>query len=116
MKDLYVLEIGCGNGGGAKFASEQFKPKKYFALDVSENIIKNNIRKFKNVPNLYFDIGDGENLLFNAELFDVAINIQVLHHIGNIKTFAFQLSRVLKVDGELLLADFLAAKQVQKVI
>ena len=40
LRDLNVLEVGCGRGGGADYIKRYLKPKKMVGVDFSVNTVK----------------------------------------------------------------------------
>jgi ubiquinone/menaquinone biosynthesis C-methylase UbiE len=95
-----VLDIGCGNG--------RFYPAfkeigaKYTGVDNSQNLIA--LAK-KNFSEANFAVADALVLPFQANEFDVAVSMAVLHHIPGIaarRKFFAQAHRVLKPGGRFI--------------
>lgn len=100
FKDKVVLEAGCGKGRHTYIVST-FGAKKIYAVDLSDAIFvaKKNI----NQENCLFIKSDIRKLPFEENFFDVVFCIGVLHHIENMDEAFFELWRVLKKGGKLLL-------------
>lgn len=106
-KNLKVLDFACGNGENAFLAA------KYDCIvdgiDISPDGInfankkKNEILEGKNCN---FQVMDGENLAFQENSFDLAIEYGALHHVDLDRTLS-ELARVLKKNGEMLCIETL---------
>jgi ubiquinone/menaquinone biosynthesis C-methylase UbiE len=102
VKDLDVLEIGCGNGYGGHLLN-QLQPKSYIGLDVMEEQIE--IAR-KNYPQCQFIVQDAADLSqFVDASKDVVIIFGVLHHIPEWRKVIDQIRRVLKPSGSLFLEE-----------
>jgi SAM-dependent methyltransferase len=102
LAGLEVIEISCGRGGGASFLMRQHRPKRYVAIDVSEE----NIRLARNrdaAPE--FRVGDAEALDFPDVSFDVAINVESSHLYADRTRFFSEVHRVLRPGGRFCYAD-----------
>lgn len=111
LKNLDVLEVGCGRGGGADYLKRYFNPKKMIGLDFSENAIKFcNLNYAAN--GLSFENGNAESLPFADNCFDVIINIESSHCYGSMDAFLSQVKRVLRNEGYFLFADFRGIENV----
>lgn len=99
-----VLEIGCGNGNGARLIDKYFHPKKVYGIDLDPKMIvlanKGNPRKFN------FQVGDASKLQFRNNSFDGIFDFGVLHHIPNWKEAVDEAYRVLKQGGQIFIEDF----------
>jgi SAM-dependent methyltransferase len=104
LTNLDVLEIGSGRGGGASYIKRYLKPKMLTGVDFSGKAIQ--FCKYTyDVDGLLFIKGDAESLPFDAEGFDVVINIESSHCYGSMEAFLGNVKRVLRHDGYLLYAD-----------
>jgi len=78
LEDKQVLEVGSGRGGGASMIRKYHKPEKLTGLDFSGVAVKLCNSKL-GTNGLTFVEGDAENMPFNAESFDVVINVESSH-------------------------------------
>ena len=100
-----VLEIGCGNGIGARLIKEYFSPLKIYAIDLDQRMI--DIAKRNNTDDsIIFELGDATKLRFKDGQFDAVFDFGVIHHIPNWEDCIGELERVLKIGGELIAEDF----------
>ncbi len=100
-----VLEIGCGNGIGARLIKKYFSPLKIYAIDLDQRMI--DIAKRNNTDDsIIFELGDATKLRFKDGQFDAVFDFGVIHHIPNWEDCIKEFKRVLKIGGELIVEDF----------
>ena len=114
IKDGEILEVGSGRGGGSSFLSRYHHPKSITGLDYSKSAIKLSNELHGNVDNLFFKLGDAENLPFKDNTFDAVINIESSHCYGNMERFLSEVSRVVKPGGYFGWADLRAKDMVKE--
>ena len=114
IKDGEILEVGSGRGGGSSFLSRYHHPKSITGLDYSKSAIKLSNELHGNVDNLFFKLGDAENLPFKDNTFDAVINIESSHCYGNMERFLSEVSRVVKPEGYFGWADLRAKDMVKE--
>ena len=110
LRDLDVLEVGSGRGGGADYIQRYLKPKKMVGVDFSENAVKFCNQNYA-VNGLSFEIGNAESLPFADNSFDVVINVESSHCYGSMDAFLGQVKRVLREGGYFLFADLRSKKK-----
>ena len=104
IKEKKVLEIGSGRGGGAGYITKYLNPNSMVGVDISDNAVQF-CKKTHKINKLDFKIGDAENLPFENNLFDTAINVESSHCYGNFSLFLNEVHRVLIPNGYLSLCD-----------
>ena len=114
IKDGEISEVGSGRGGGSSFLSRYHHPKSITGLDYSKSAIKLSNELHGNVDNLFFKLGDAENLPFKDNTFDAVINIESSHCYGNMERFLSEVSRVVKPGGYFGWADLRAKDMVKE--
>ena len=114
IKDGEILEVGSGRGGGSSFVSRYHHPKSITGLDYSSSAIKLSNELHGNVDNLFFKLGDAENLPFKDNTFDAVINVESSHCYGNMERFLNEVSRVLKPGGYFGWVDLRAKDMVEE--
>lgn len=91
-----VLDVGCGVGVSTKICERRFSS--IFAIDILNVFEKKRFEK-----NIRFLVGDGLNLPFKRESFDVVISLDVLEHVPDDTRFLQESYRVLKKWGPAIL-------------
>jgi SAM-dependent methyltransferase len=91
-----VLDIGSGIGLVDKIIKSRIK--NLYGVDVEDGVVEQAIN---NNPDVNYRKYDGENLPFEANTFDIAFAINVMHHVppGLWENFSKEMHRVLKRGG-----------------
>ena len=106
LKDLKVLEVGSGRGGGAYYIKCALGPKTVVGVDFSRSAVALCNKSYSFVEGLSFVAGDAEFLPFKDNSFDVIVNVESSHCYGSMNAFLIQVTRVLQEGGYFLYADF----------
>ena len=106
LKDLRILDVGCGRGGTVFVIKQFFEPRSVRGIDLSPNAIAS-CRANHLYDNVHFDEGDAENLPFDAEQFDVVTNVESSHSYPNLTAFYAEVFRVLVPGGYFLYTDIM---------
>lgn len=106
VKGGIVLEIGCGNGAGAKTIKKYFLPKRIIATDLDPRMIsiaKRNIHD----PAITLDVADAAKLPYKNASFDAVFDYLAIHHIPapHWEKSLKELYRVLKPGGLVFIWD-----------
>lgn len=104
LKDLNVLEVGSGRGGGADYVNRYFKPNKMVGVDFSENAV-NFCNQNYPLNGLSFEAGNAESLPFPENSFDIVINVESSHCYNSFENFLGQVKQVLRKGGYFLFTD-----------
>jgi fatty-acid O-methyltransferase len=99
-----ILEVGCGQGGGASYLTRTLKPVSYVGLDLNATGIEF-CRRRHQVPGLEFIQGHAEDLPFPSESFDAVINVESSHFYPHFDGFLSEVRRVLRPGGTFLYTD-----------
>lgn len=98
-----ILDLGAGRGWAAKELAR--RGCRVVAIDIvpDDNVGLGRGKALMEHAGVYFErvIGDGENLPFQPESFDVVFGAAVLHHSSHLDLLLQQLHRVLKPGGRL---------------
>src|SRR3989338_387302 len=96
-----VLDAGCGSG---YLTSELSKTaKKVVGADFSSKFIDLCKKKYSNITNLSFIEYDvTQKSSFEDESFNIILSKMVLQYVPQIETFANEVVRILKKEGQLL--------------
>lgn len=98
-----VLDVGCGPGDLLTAASEISPTAKLYGLDLSPEMIRVARQRLGRRAELV--VGDAEELPWPDEHFEVALCIDSLHHYPEPVKALFEMHRVLKPSGRLILGD-----------
>jgi ubiquinone/menaquinone biosynthesis C-methylase UbiE len=100
-----VLEIGCGQGTGARIIYDLFVPRRYVGIDLDPRMVRRACRKGRALPNATFLVGDVTNLDHPDSLFDLVVDFGIVHHVPNWKEALAEVHRTMKVHGEFLFEE-----------
>jgi ubiquinone/menaquinone biosynthesis C-methylase UbiE len=100
-----VLEIGCGQGVGARIIHDRLAPEQYVGVDLDARMIRRARKRAGHLPNAEFLEGDVSRLDFPDASFDLVVNFGILHHVPNWRDALAEIHRTLKVGGEFLFED-----------
>ncbi len=100
-----VLEIGCGQGTGARIIYDLFAPREYVGIDLDPRMIRRARVRASTLPNATFLEGDVTNLGFPDASFDLVVDFGIVHHVPNWKDALAEVHRILRVNGEFLFED-----------
>ena len=107
---LKILDVGTGSGFVPLSIASYFKESDtFFCMDISKGILE--VAK-KNINNQYFPCKFifqkimsqiPYKLPFKSNFFEILTINSLLHHINDIKTFLYEIDRVLKPNGFLII-------------
>lgn len=102
LKDLTILDAGCGRGFSTRIIIDKFAPKKIVAFD----IIADQITLAKKMKlEADFFIGSITDIDLPSAFFDFVFVFNVLHHVPCWKEGIAEVSRVLKVKGYVIFEE-----------
>jgi len=104
LRELDVLEVGCGRGGGASFISRYRRPRSMTGVDLSSANIAF-CRRRHTLAELRFMPGDAESLPFADNAFDAVVNVESSHCYPSMARFLAEVRRVLRPNGYFFFAD-----------
>jgi ubiquinone/menaquinone biosynthesis C-methylase UbiE len=97
------LDLGCGLGNHANYLSSKNPHSAVYGIDISENNIRF-AETNKISPNQTFSISKGEQLPFTDAFFNEVHCYEVLEHVFDLEQTLKEISRVLKINGNLILS------------
>ncbi len=107
-KGTNLLDIGCGKGDLVLKAYGLKLFKKYYAVDISSEVIenarKNILNKIKKTGNIKLDIADVDNILpYKDSFFNTVTFVATLEHIFDPYHVINEINRVTKKGGSLII-------------
>jgi ubiquinone/menaquinone biosynthesis C-methylase UbiE len=105
IQGMRVLDVGCGTGSDLK--SYHRAGCDVYGVDLSPAMLQVARRKFGNTADMH--LCDAAQMPFQDESFDLVLSTYTLHEIPHEHRSAVihEMIRVVKLDGRLLLTDFL---------
>ncbi|MBI2498760.1 methyltransferase domain-containing protein [Candidatus Woesearchaeota archaeon] len=101
-----VIDIGCADGSFLRKIRAQDK----IGVDVSIEMIKLNSRQ---VPKAMYILGQFPEVHLETRISDLVHTSFVLDHVQDLQAFLGGISKVLKTNGKLILANFNAESMIQ---
>lgn len=102
LRGKVVLDAGCGNGYLSRIMAKT--AKKVASVDFTEKLIELAKTRNENINNLSFEVGNLEKLQYTKAYFDVILCNMVLINIENLEKVIKELSRILKINGLLVIS------------
>ncbi len=111
-----LLDIGSGNGTVCVYVYDNYTPNKIICMDVNEDNV-NIAKQIVGERNIELKIDDAESMLSIPDnTIDVAICIESAFHYQNKDAFLQQLNRVLKRNGEFIIADIITKSHKRRIL
>ena len=102
FENRLIFDLGSGFGGRPIYYARAGKSKLCCGFDIDTRGVEES-RKFATFieqKDVFFGIGEGENLPFKSDLFDFVLSFDVLEHVNNVERVFSEVYRVLKPGGE----------------
>lgn len=96
-----ILDLGAGDGRNSVFLRELYPNTDLIALDVS--LIR--CARCRQATDATIVCGNGMDLPFGTQCFDLVVSAQVIEHVPDDRTFIREIKRVLKPGGLALLSS-----------
>ncbi len=113
-KEHRVLDIACGPG----FLTRQFaqSAKDVIGIDITNAFLKmaTNLARKQALDNVTFTDGDGNNLPFDDDSFDIVACRAAFHHFPQPATVLAEMARVLKPEGTIAIGDLTTSEETEK--
>ena len=105
-----ILDVGSGSGDIAFEITKTKIPVYLSLLDLNKEMLQEGKKRFKNIKNINFIIGNGENLKFKTNYFDKYAIAFCLRNITNFELSIQEAHRVLKPGGKYCCLEFSSPK------
>jgi ubiquinone/menaquinone biosynthesis C-methylase UbiE len=100
-----VLEVGCGPGRAAEWALGRGAGR-VVAIDADPRMVALAARRLRGTPGgVRVELGEASDTGLADATVDVALELQVLHHVTHWQAAIDELARVLRPGGSLLFED-----------
>lgn len=99
-----ILDIGSGTGALIELIAAKYPVAKVTGLDIAEGMLKRSTGRVSN-KNIRFVLGDGENLPFGENEFDLIVSSLSLQWMDPKRVFS-EVARVLKPRGSFFFSTF----------
>ena len=110
QKNDVVLDVGSGSGDIATEIIKQKLKVELYLLDLNKEMLKQGEKKFKNLTNINYIIGNAEKLDFKENFFDKYTISFCLRNITDYKLSIKEAYRVLKPGGKYCCLEFSTPK------
>lgn len=117
LNNKRVLDVGCGNGTQSIYIANQFNPNETIGVDLNPDNINLALRQERNSKRVEFFVDDAHKLENVASRsIDTLICIESAFHYPDKELFLKQVNRVLKQNGEFLIADILSRSHKKRIL
>lgn len=103
-----ILDVGCGFGATNLVLAKQFVDSEIVGIDLSEPLLELARAKASESvlgSSVRFERADVHEIPFEADSFDVVLNLNMVHLVENPKRMLDEIERVLIPNGFLYIAD-----------
>ena len=94
-----ILDLGCGNGEGTYFLSQN-EGMMSIGIDISSEVLRIAHQEYSLIPFFQMDVC---SLAFNNHTFDGVVSVEVIEHVLNPMAYLMESYRVLKPGGVFML-------------
>ncbi len=102
-----VLEVSCGDRNTLLNLRRSCHKGKLVGLEITNTMFKESLKRQINEnlkPHIEFIVGSADNLLFTDASFNIILAFFMLYHMSDIQKTLREWKRVLKDDGQILIA------------
>lgn len=109
-----VLDVGSGTGVLIPFLLKVIgQTGSITAIDYSEKMVAICKSKYSGLKNVNVELQNVENLVFTSESFDAITCFGLFPHLENKEKALFQMNRVLKPEGRLIIAHAIGSAEIK---
>jgi ubiquinone/menaquinone biosynthesis C-methylase UbiE len=103
-----IIDVGCGSGGTAVVLAKNLPESEVFGIDLSEPLLglaKQTAQTASLEERLNFEVADVHKIPYDANSFNVVLNINMVHLVEDPVQMLNEMERILVPDGFLFIAD-----------
>lgn len=103
-----IIDVGCGSGATAIVLAQEFPECEVVGIDLSEPLLRLATQAAQAAGlagRVRFEKGDAERFAYEDGLFDVVLNLNMVHIVKNPIQMLNEIERVLVPDGCLFIVD-----------
>jgi ubiquinone/menaquinone biosynthesis C-methylase UbiE len=103
-----LVEVGCGNGAGARMVAEHFRPRRMFLADLDPRMVDlaRKALQSRSGAELFFCVGDAVALPFGSRTAHAVFGFGFLHHVPDWRRGLAEVRRVLRPGGVYYLEEY----------
>lgn len=105
-----ILDAGTGTARIPILMSQQRPQWRIMGIDLAQSMLdigQKNVEQFGLPQHIQLELVDAKQLPYPNEHFDMVVSNSLIHHLPNPLPFLWELKRVLKLNGAILLRDLL---------
>lgn len=105
VRDLDVLDLGCGTGYGCALLVETGGARRCLGVDIAQEAVNQATERYGHQDQLQFSVADAAALPFDDDSFDVVTCFETIEHLEEQQRAVAEARRVLRPGGMLLLSS-----------
>ena len=107
FKPKRILDLGCGTGNLTERILKHYPEAEIDALDISEDILKESQKRFKDKPNVRYIQADFQKMHLPPGSYDLVLSSIAIHHIQDQEKAVLyrEIFQALSTDGLFIFAD-----------
>lgn len=111
-----ILDVGCGTGRLLRAAADAFPAARLEGVDAAGEMVRQAHAMLPEGSRIRIQQAVAERLPFADASFDLAFSSMTFHHWADQRRGIGEVARVLRTDGQWLLADFVATGLMKSVV